>query len=202
VININFGNPQKVLQGFTLFFIMNTTQKNINKKYYWYGILVIIPIVGLITGILLFRKGIILKDRILYFIGALGILITVAFFVGGLYYSKYSDVGKRQRVELARYSLNQVLRDVEFFKLQYGHYPDSLQELKFVDITVFIMDPLSQKGIFSRKLDYLNYKKIDSSHYTLFSAGLDQIPHTKDDVYPFISNPGAGKSGLVIEAMH
>lgn len=176
---------------------MNTTQKSRSKKYYWYGIFTIIPIVGLIIGILFFRKGIIIKDRILCFIGALGIMITGAFFVGGLLYSKYSDVGKAKRVELAQYSLNQVMRDVEFYKLQFGHYPDSLQELKFVDITVFIMDPLSQKGIFSRMLDYLNYKKIDSAHYTLFSAGLDQIRHTSDDIYPFVPNSDSGKSGLV-----
>ncbi len=46
------------------------------------------------------------------------------------------------------------MRDVEFCKLQFENYPDSFQELKFVDITVFIKDPLSQKGIFSRKLDF------------------------------------------------
>ena len=170
------------------------------KKYYWYGIFTVIPIAGLIMGVLLFRKGLLLKDRVLCFIGTLGILITGAFFLGGLFYSKYSNVGKAKRVELARYSLNQVMRDVEFYKLQFGHYPDSLQELKFVDITVFIKDPLSQKGVFSKKLDYLNYKKVDSSHYTLFSAGLDQIPHTVDDVYPFIPDSGFGKSGLIKES--
>ena len=179
---------------------MKPTQKNRAKKYYWYGIFTIIPIFGLILGILLLRKGIILRDRILCVIGVLGILLTGAFFVGALYYSKYSDIGKAQRIELARYSLNQVMRDVEFYKLQFGHYPDSLRELKFVDATVFIMDPLSQKRLFSRKLDYLNYKKIDSSRYTLFSSGIDQIPHTADDVYPFIPDPE--KSGLVKESIN
>lgn len=181
---------------------MNAAQKSRAKKYYLYGIFTLVPIVGLIIGILLFRKGIIIKDRILCSIGVLGIIITGGFFVSGLLYSKYSDVGKVKRVELARFSLNQVMRDVEFYKLQFGYYPDSLQELKFVDNTVFIMDPLSQKGIFARKLNYLNYKKIDSSHYILFSSGLDQIPHTSDDLYPFIPNSSTGKSGLVKESMN
>jgi len=176
---------------------MKKIQKNRDKKYYWYSIFTVIPIIGLIVGILLFRKGILIKNWIVSFIGLFGILITAGFFVGGLYYSKYSNVGKAQRVELTQYSLNQVMRDIEFYKLQFGYYPDSLQQLKLVDITVFIMDPLSQKGVFSKKLDYLNYKKIDSSHYTLFSSGLDQIPHTSDDVYPFVPNSNPGQSGLL-----
>lgn len=174
---------------------METIQSS--RKYYWYVIFTIIPIVGLLIGILLLRKAIILKDRILFLIGVSGIFITISFFVGGLYYSKYTEIGKAKRVELAQYSLNQVMRDVEFYKLQFHNYPDSLQELKFVDNTVFIMDPLSQKGIFSRKLHLLYYNKIDSVHYTLFSAGLDQIPHTYDDVYPHVSYLDLGKSGLV-----
>jgi len=171
--------------------------QKISKKYYWYGIFTIIPIVGLIIGILLIRKGILLRNRIIFFIGVFGILLTASFFVGGLFYSKYSDVGKAKRVELARISLSMVMRDIEYYKIQFGIYPDSLEELKSVDRMVFIMDPLSQKGIFSTKLNYLHYKKFDSSHYTLFSAGLDRIPNTADDVYPFVSD--SSKSGLVIK---
>ena len=55
---------------------------------------------------------------------------------------------------------------------------------------------------YSRKLTLNNPFYMLGLNRGLFSAGLDQIPHTKDDVYPFIPNPGAGKSGLVIEAMH
>jgi hypothetical protein len=158
-----------------------------SNKYYWYGILTIIPIFGLIIGILLFRKGVILRNRLLLFIGGFGIFFTLAFFVGGLFFSKYSDLGKRKRVELARISLNRVMQDIEYYKIQFGNYPDSLEELKIVDNMVFIMDPLSQKGVFSRNLNYLQYKKIDSSHYTVYSAGYDRIPNTVDDVYPLAS---------------
>ena len=172
-------------------------QKTALKKYYWYGIFTMIPIVGLVIGILFLRKGIILKDRGLSLIGIFGVIITGVFFVGALFFSFYSKPGRARRVELAQYSLNDVMRDVEFYKLQFGYYPDSLQELKFVDTRAFIMDPLSQKEVFSKKLEYLQYKKIDSSHYTLFSSGLDHIPHTSDDVYPFVPNSSSGKSGLI-----
>lgn len=169
--------------------------EKIFAKYYWYGILTIVRILGLIVGVLLFRKGILLKNRSLLIIGAIGILLTAAFFVGGLFYSKYSDVGKAKHVELARISLNELIRDIEYYKIQFGSYPDSLQQLERVDNMVFIMDPLSQKGLFSEHLDYLNYKKLDSAHYTLFSAGFDRIPYTDDDVYP--NNPDPLNSGLV-----
>ena len=128
-------------------------------------------------------------------------MLTASFFIGGLLYSKYSDVGKAKRVQLARISLNEVMRDVEYYKIQFGVYPDNLEELKSVDRMVFIMDPLSQKGLFSTRLNYLHYKRLDSSHYTLFSAGIDRIPNTDDDVYPY--NPDSQKSGLVkIERKH
>jgi hypothetical protein len=169
--------------------------QKVSKKYYLYAILTIIPIVGLIIGILLVRKGILLKNRILLYLGVFGIFLTASFFIGGLLYSKYSDVGKAKRVELARISLDEVMRDIEYYKIQFGVYPDSLDELKSVDRMVFIMDPLSQQGIFSTKLNSLHYKKIDSSHYTLFSAGFDRIPNTNDDVYPYIA--ASQKSGLV-----
>ena len=141
--------------------------QKVSKKYYWYGIFTIIPIVGLIIGILLTRKGILLRNRIIFFIGVFGILFTASFFVGGLLYSKYSDVGKAKRVELTRISLNEIMRDIEYYKVQFGIYPDSLEQLKSVDKMVFIMDPLSQKNVFSTKLNYLNYAKLDSLHYTL-----------------------------------
>jgi len=72
--------------------------QKISKRYYWYSIFSIIPIAGLVVGMLLLRKGIILKDRFLLFIGVFGILLTSGFFLGGLFYSKYSDVGKKERV--------------------------------------------------------------------------------------------------------
>jgi hypothetical protein len=175
--------------------MLKDAQKSNAKKYYWYGILTIIPIAGLVIGILLLRKGIIIKDRLLSLIGIFGVIITGLFFVGSLFFSFYSKLGQAKRVELAQYSLNEVMRDVEFYKVQFGYYPDSLQELKFVDNRVFIMDPLSQKEVFSKKLEYLRYKRINSSHYTLFSAGIDHIPHTSDDVYPFV--PNSSKSGLI-----
>lgn len=167
------------------------------SSYYWYGVFTIIPLAGLIVGILLLRKGIILKDKILCFIGAMGIILTVAFYIGVIFYSKNSEAGKEQRVQLTEYFLRQVMQDVELYKYEYGHYPDSIQELKIVDKHVLIGDPLSQKGFFSKKLMYFNYKKIDTSHYMLFSSGLDQVPNTVDDIYPNVSYLESKKFGLI-----
>ena len=169
--------------------------QKLSDKYYWFGLLTIIPVIGLLIGILLLRKAIILKNRLLMFIGIFGIVFTIAFYLGVLAYAKYSDFGKRKRSELAQMSLNRVVKDIEFYKTEIGSYPDSLEQLKTIDKMLFIMDPLSQKGLFSSHLEYLHYLKIDSAHYTIFSAGTDQVPNTTDDVYPSLLN--LRKTGLV-----
>jgi hypothetical protein len=169
--------------------------QKIPNKYYWFGVLTIVPLFGFVIGILLLRKAIILKNHVLMFIGILGIVFTIAFYAAVLLYAKYSDFGKRKRSELAQMSINRVVKDIEFYKTEIGSYPDSLEQLKTVDNMVFIMDPLSQKGLFSSELQYLHYIKIDSSHYTIFSAGIDQIPNTADDVYPSLVN--LQKTGLM-----
>lgn len=45
--------------------------------------------------------------------------------------------------------------------------------------------------------DFFHYKKLDTNHYELFSVGPDQIPYTKDDIYPILPNSDSGRSGLI-----
>lgn len=167
-----------------------------SKRYYKYGIFIIIPLVGFIIGIILLRKGVILKDRILKYIGLGGIAFTVAFYALAFYYGNHSQKAKEQQVIFARYLLDRTMQEIEIYKLGNGYYPDSLQALKFQDIHAPIVDPLSQH-FFSKKFAYFNYKKIGDSNYTLFSSGLDQIPYTADDVYPDLSTFRLKKFGLL-----
>lgn len=167
-----------------------------SESYYKYGILMIIPGLGLIIGVILLRKGIILKNRLLSYIGLAGIFFTIVFYAWLIYYGRYSDVGKYSAVEFTRFQLNRTMQEVEIYKLGNGYYPDSLQELKFQDVHAPIIDPLSQH-FFSKKFAYFNYKKIGDSNYTLFSSGLDQIPNTTDDIYPNLSSLEPKKFGLI-----
>lgn len=166
------------------------------KSYFLYGVLMIIPLVGLILGIVLVRKGILLKDKILFYIGSAGILMTIGFYVWAFYYGNHSQQAKVQEVNFTQFQLDRAVQEVEVYKLEHGHYPDSLQELLFRDKYASIIDPISQH-FFSKKFVYFNYKKIDTTHYTLFSSGLDQVPNTADDVYPSESYLESKKFGLI-----
>lgn len=166
------------------------------KKNYWYGIFVIIPLVGFVVGILLLRKGIILKDNILRYMGVTGILLTIAFYASVFYYGNYSNHGRQMKVALTRMEITRTMKDIEIFKIELGYYPDNLQELLMENRRVQVVDPLSEH-FFSRESKWFNYKKIDTAHYTLFSSGLDAIPNTTDDVYPDITYIESKKFGLV-----
>jgi len=166
------------------------------KSYYKYGFFMIIPLIGLVIGIILLRKGIILKDRVLSYIGLAGIFFTMVFYGWLIYYGRYSQPGKTQAVEFTKFQLNRTMQEVEIYKLGNGYYPESLQELKFQDIHAPIIDPLSQHFL-SKKFAYFNYKRIGDSNYTLFSSGLDQIPNTTDDIYPNLPFSESKKFGLI-----
>jgi hypothetical protein len=56
-------------------------------------------------------------------------------------------------------NLNSLVKNIEFNKLQYGQYPDSLQQLLKEDKFVPIYD-LIQSSKLKRKLPLYNYEKI------------------------------------------
>ena len=79
--------------------------------------------------------------------------------------------------------LNSLVKNIEFYKLQNGVYPDSLKQLLIDDKVAPIHDPIA--GMKSKRDNYFNYRKVNDN-YTLFSSGPDGIPNTKDDLYPII----------------
>ena len=133
------------------------------------------------------------KDKRLIFIGCLAIFFTVAIY-GFLYYlTYYSDFGKREFAEIAQKKLNNLVPEIEFFKLKKGRYPDSLEQLLEVNELTDFSDPVSGNG--GDNYRPFNYKKI-GQHYTLFSSGIDQIINTNDDIYPRVDT---GHLGLIRE---
>ena len=93
------------------------------KSYYKFGIFMIFPLIGLILGIIFLRKGVILKDRLLYYIGLTGILFTVGFYVWIFYYGNHSQKAKEHDVMFTQYQLNLTMQEVEIYKLGNGYYP-------------------------------------------------------------------------------
>src|SRR6185312_17119061 len=94
-----------------------------SRRYYKWSILVIIPLVGFIIGIILLRKGFILKNKILKYIGLAGIGLTICFYVWAFYYGNYSQKAKEHQVTFTQYQLNITMQEIEIYKLGNGYYP-------------------------------------------------------------------------------
>ena len=170
---------------------LSDISKVANKPPYLLGLLGFIPLVGFFVGIGLTLYGLIkYKDKKLVIIGVLCMLFTVfvySFMIFGL--DKFSKV-KESWAELSQHQINELVKDVEYYKLQNGKYPESLKQLSNVNI----QDPV--KGLNAREKDVFIYKNLGDK-YLLFSVGLDGKPNTKDDIYPKVkenSNIGWVKS--------
>jgi hypothetical protein len=77
--------------------------------------------------------------------------------------------------------LNRLVKNVEYYKLVHGQYPDSLKQLLEDDKLAPIND--AAQGMKIKGNSYYNYEKI-GDRYSLFSSGQDGIPNTKDDLFP------------------
>lgn len=167
------------------------TNPNTGRHLYGRGWLGLIPLVGAFVGIGLITLGIVrYKDKKLIVIGCAAILFTVIIY-GSLYYTaEYSDLGRSQKADITQYYLNSLVKDIEFYKLQKGQYPDSLQQIKETSKSACIDDPLSQKGWFGKEKIF-NYKKFNNG-YIVFSCGKDMIDNTKDDIYPTVDSSHTG----------
>jgi len=169
--------------------------KKTKRPPYLLGILCLIPVIGAVVGIGLLLYGIFYyKDKWLIIIGALGPIITVGIFSLMIYDAKHNPDIDKAFIQTSQMQLNELMKDVEFYKMQYGIYPDSLEQITKNNQIVNIHDFLQiQKG---RKNTKYNYKKVDNKYY-LFSSGIDGIPNTADDLYPIIAKSDSGKFGLI-----
>lgn len=166
-----------------------------SKPPYLLGLLCLIPLVGAFVGLGLLLYGIIkYKDKWLSIIGAAGILITV-FVYGSLFYAmKNANIFKTGFADISQMQLNSLTKNIEFYKLQHGQYPDSLQQLLQDDKLAPITDAIQLNQ--QRQNSYYNYEKLGEK-YRLFSSGQDGIPNTKDDFLPQIEVSDSTKIGLI-----
>ena len=107
-------------------------------------------------------------------------LFTVIIYSSLFYIGFKSDFGKNAWAKHAQMQLNSLIKHIEFYKLENGHYPDSLKHLTNNDEFIFLNDPTQSLGT------YYNYKNLGDK-YLLYSSGIDRIANTKDDIYPKVN---------------
>ena len=157
-------------------------KKNISKPPYLLGILGLIPLVGFFVGVGLTLYGIIkYKDKKLIIIGIACMIFTVIVYSTIFYVGFHSNIGKKGWEISAQMHLNTLIKHIEYYKLENGKYPDSLQQLRSDDEFIFMTDPTQSIKI--GKVSYYNYKNLGDK-YLLFSSGTDGIPNTEDDIFP------------------
>ncbi|MEO5942701.1 MAG: YcxB family protein [Ferruginibacter sp.] len=162
--------------------------RRIKNLYYW-GLVGFIPNFGVIAGIVLIIKGIQYSIFKLILIGIADISFTFLFWM--VIFPKINPNGFK---DFSQMELNSLVKNVEFYKLQNGQYPDSLQQLLKDDKFAPINDPIQIDQ--RRQKIYYYYKKVGSK-YVLFSAGVDGIPNTEDDLYPSLLSTDSSKIGLI-----
>lgn len=158
----------------------------------WFGV---IPFIGAFVGLHLLLLGVFkYRDKKLAVIGTAGILFTFLVYGSMYYYFNYSEQYRKDYAVFAQPYMNRLVQSIEFFKLQKGTYPDSLEQLNAADKMVVIDDPiLFGKPVINKQKFY--YKKMGEK-YTLFSSGVDRIPYTNDDIFPS-NNLFNDKNGLI-----
>ncbi|MGD0899988.1 MAG: type II secretion system protein GspG [Thermoguttaceae bacterium] len=162
-----------------------------------------IPLIGVVFGIIAIVWGILRRVPSLMILGIGGILFTIAVY-GALFYFGFCQRGgvyDKLRAQMAVTMLNGAVKEVEYYKLQHGHYPSSLRDLDTKDPnklpTVFDPTFIERKGT----NDPYFYYELDPSgtSYFLRSVGRDGIPFTADDILPSISEEERKHTGLKLE---
>ena len=159
---------------------------------YLLGVFCFIPILGIFVGIVLILFGIFqYKDKMLIGIGSIGIVFTIV-----LYSVLFPEIWSKkerdkQSAGLSKSLLNSLVKDIEFYKLQNGKYPERLEQLQSSNSMVIIYDPL-QAG--SKTNSEYNYMLV-GNNYKLFSSGIDRKQNTKDDIIPDIKD--SSKVGFI-----
>jgi len=166
------------------------------KPIYLLGLLCLIPALGFIAGLVLLILGIVhFKDRVFIIMGAIGMLITIGIYGSLFYFSMNTDVFRSGFADIAQTEVNDLVKNVEFYKLQNGNYPDSLQQIETKDSFTSIYDPLSSKKLTDKQEPFHYTRK--GNRYLLFSVGQDGKANTADDIYPNLTNADTSKLGFI-----
>jgi hypothetical protein len=163
-----------------------------------------IPLVGVVFGVVAIVWGMAVRKtgRLkLALVGAGGIAFTIVLYAGLIYFGfvQRGGVYDRLRAQLAQQQLYTLVQAVEFYRLQYGSYPDTLKQLQASlpkQSLVMVFDSTDFRLGGGAKY----YERAGADHYYLRSVGADGQPFTADDILPEITIAPNSKIGLLLNA--
>lgn len=183
----------------------HTARPRLGTLAFVIGGLSFIPLIGVPFGLVAIFWAFVSRKAGRLTVGLLGtggIAFTIVLY-GGLFYFgfvQHGGVYDRLRGQLAQQQLYTLIQAVEFYRLQYGIYPTSLQELQTTlpkPSVVSIYDPSSFH--FGGHPQAFYYERSGQDHYYLRGVGADGKPFTADDVVPDIKIAPGSKVGLLLD---
>ena len=164
-----------------------------------------IPLLGIFFGIIAVAWGIVKRKsggKKLALIGCGGIIFTIVLYSALFYFGVIQRGGlyDNLRTELSKNIITSLVQAIEFYKIENGQYPESLEVLRKSlpdNSMVFIFDPTDIK--LTGKPRHYYYELVDNDHYYLLGVGPDGEPFTEDDTLPQVKMGHRSKVGLLIK---
>lgn len=163
--------------------IDTNSNSNNSKNYYWLLLLGLIPGVGLIVGCVYFFLGFYRNNSMFKIIGASNIVMSIFLIDIIEIVGQKSEINIDSEKNIVMENLNDLVRDIEFYKLKQGDYPYQINDVKIYNKNLNDLDLFNKEKYHDDYNPVFYYKKtIDG--YILKSVGPDGVLNTKDDIYP------------------
>ena len=167
--------------------------------YYAFGAASFVPLLGVVVGIIAIAIGLASKKaggRLLALLGVGGITFSVLLY-GSLFYFglvQRGGVYDGLRAQMAQSTINALVPQIEFYRLQKGSYPPSLGALRKASPGQQMLMTFDPSSLMPRPF---HYERVGDDHYYLFGLGPDGKPFTADDLLPTVNLPPGSRIGLL-----
>ncbi|MGB6084265.1 hypothetical protein [Moheibacter sp.] len=184
----------------TYLFIKNNSITNENKEFIpiikekikpfrsemgrtliWYSF---IPLIGFIFGIVFFARGIFDRHLKNFLIGILSFIFSGITFWCFLFFMDNTGKNTGSDTYRNKNNLNQIVKELAYYKLKNGKFPDTLDSLKIQTNFIILVEIETSLNPFSDlEIREIYYENRDST-FILRTLGPDGKPFTEDDILP------------------
>jgi hypothetical protein len=143
-----------------------------------------IPFIGLVFGLIFFIRG--LSERNFKYLGIAftSLMISIVGWLAFAFYWDYSGKTSQQNLYATQQSLNTIVKELAYYKVKNGAYPESLDSLKKQNQFLIFSEHNMGFNPFSKSESRDFYYQRQDSTYILLAPGPDAIPLTEDDILP------------------